>query len=480
MDENRTSPDDARSGPPSGAASRRSRGGRDTAAATVVGAILVMTLVVVALVIFRTSFVPVLEEDAEQRSMDEAAESLLGVRSDLDAHVGEQRPGRLSVPLSTSSDGAVPLAPTRPDDEVGFRSEPRSVTVYAPSATVWERNGTLLVREDPDWRVIPGTRLTIGEIDEVLDLRLRFPSVSAADGGDSVSVRVLGSDAGFQGEVTYRVEQAQGPDQAQVIAEVENSDHDAVFAQTIASIPEAQTNYEIDVMDHLVAFDHILETASKPMRIVFIDNIADVSAERAMTYRVRDQANGTTVVEPGGGMTEEPLIHTYEGGVLRYDGRNSFFVDQTYRVEHGALLLQQGDRSTLKAGPHASSGLVSAQPLDDRFKAGFGIPLLSGHDQSVAGSSTVSVTTETVRRTSVSALAPEASLNVTTAAPSAWEKWMHRHYADAGLSAALGQYEIETGEDWINVTVAGPSLLDTTDDVHLDVQTAKVRTTLER
>lgn len=455
----------------------RRRGGRDTAAATVVGALLALTLVVVALMIFRTSFVPALEEDAEERSMADTARSMLELRANLDSHVGDQRPGRLSVPVSTSSEASVPLAPAPPDDDLRTRSGTSSVTVHAPNATTWMRNGTLLVRENPDWQTIPGQRLEIKGVEEVLDLRFRFASVSAAEAGESFSVRIIGSGAGFQGQVTYTIQEGKGPDQAQIIAEVENADHEIVFRQTIETVPEAQSDYEIDVMDHLVAFDHVMETARKPMHVVFVDN--SVGAERAMTYRVRDASTETEIVEPGGGVTG--TVHeTFDGGALRYEAHNSYFVDQRYEIEHGALLLHQGNLSTVKGSPHAPAGVVESGLLGDRVKASFGLPLVTGEDRSMAGADTVSVTTETRRRTGVSALASQASLNVTTTAPGAWASWARTHYEDEGLSAADGEFSVDRGDDWVNVTVHGRSLLDSVDDVHLDLQTAHVETVLER
>lgn len=39
-------------------------------------------------------------------------------------------------------------------------------------------------------------------------------------------------------------------------------------------------------------------------------------------------------------------------GMLEYSSQNTHFVDQTYRYENGALLVVQGGRAVMKAGPH--------------------------------------------------------------------------------------------------------------------------------
>lgn len=458
-------------------------GAPDGGAATVVGALLVTSLVVVALIVFRTSAVPALEEEAEEKAMGELARALMEVRSNVDAHVGEQRPGRLSQPVTSSSSAGTPLAPDRPDDVLSFH-EGSEVTVWAPSATVWERNDTLLVRDDPDWRPVTGIELggevTIREIEQVMDLRVRIDSVSPDDDGDQFTVRALEADGGLAGRVTYEIQDtrtgAGGPVQVQIVAEVENTDGDIVFDQPIATLTEARTWYEIDVLDPSVGFDQILTSAENPMRLVLVEN--GVEAERALTYSMRSADTDTRVVDPGGGREVTPLLERYAGGTLQYEALNNFFVDQTYRLEHGALLVHQDDRAAIKTGPHIPSGTVETNALGTVTKAGLGLPLLTGSQGSTAGAEAVTVTTETQRRAGLSALAPQVSFNLTTEAPQAWEAWTRNSYEDAGLPS--GAFSIESGASWVNVTVEGTSPFSTEPDVHVDLDTARVATTMER
>lgn len=447
--------------------------------ATVVGAILVVSIIVLALLTYRNSFVPVLEEEAEERFMDQVAQALLRVRGDVDAQVGRAVTGRLSTPVPNSQGGSIPGAPPRRDNVVSFRNLTRSVTVHADDATVWHRNGTSQVHVNRDWEAIVGGSVTVGAIDAVRNLRLRFASLSSAQAGDSVTVRVV--SGGLQGLIEYSIEDTRAggggsPERSELVATVEDAAGDVVFDQTIATFTQSQTDYQVDVLNPLPGFDQVLAAVSPPFRLVFVENGMD--AEHSMTFQARNTTSDATVTIPGGGEAVAAVHREFQGGVLEYRARNNFFVDQTYQIEHGALVLRQTRGATIRAGPQAPAGRVEAGLVDPRAQAGLRLPSLVGSNATIAGAGPISVATDASSSQGLRAVASEVHVNVTTASPEAWGSWTRDHYQGAGLAA--GEFDVETGDDWMNVTVDGPSLLGTLDDVHLDLRRATVETTLER
>lgn len=453
---------------------------RDQAAATVVGALLVVSLAVVGLITFRTDFVPVWEEEAEKRFMDRVAEALLGVRSDLDRHVGASDPGRLSTPVPTSQGKATPSAPPRGGNLLSFQDRARPTTIHADDATVWRRNGTLQIRENIDWREVPGTDLTIEGVDAVLDLRVRFATLGSGNDGDSFVTRIIGATGGLRGLVRYSMEDTRtggggGPERSELVAQVEDSAGDVVFDQTIATFTQTQTDYQVNLLDPWLGFDQILASAPAPKRLIFVEN--GLEAQRTLTFQARNATGDATVVEPGGGPVE--TVHeTFPGGVLEYEARNNFYVDQTYRIEAGALVLEQPDGAALRAGPSAPSGRVEGILGQDRVGVGLALPSLDGAERTVAGAGTVTAATEAVANQGVQAVAPEASVNFTTEAPEAFASWARDHYRGAGLLP--GEFTVTAGAGFVNVTVQGPSTDPAVDDVHLDLTQARITTTLER
>jgi hypothetical protein len=458
---------------------------RDGAAATVVGAILVVSLLVAALVVYRNSFVPVIEEKAEREFMDAVSESLLQVRADLDQHVGPLDRSRLTVPVPTSQGSATPSAPPRQGNLLSVENRTRTVTVHADDATIWERNGTLQTMENLDWQAVP-TGSPVDEVQRVLDLRVKLLLLSTAQDGSTFTVSIDDANGDFAGDLQFEVKDTsqsagagQGagatPSSFDLRARVRDADQDEVLDQSIATYHESESDHQVDVLDPLLGFDQILASADKPMTLEFSEG--GLGGEFALTHAVRNDSSATTIVKPGGGPVE--TVHReFQGGFLRYEARNNFLPDQTYHLEHGALVLRQDDGNAMRSGPHAPSGRVEEGLTDNRAKLGFSVPSITGRNRTFSGAGVISVATETESEDTVRAVAPEASIEIKTDSPSAWADWADDRYQDAGL--ASGDFSITQGSDFVNVTIEGPSLLSSVDDVHLDLDRAAVDTELER
>lgn len=438
----------------------------DAAVATVVGAVLVAAIAVAGLILYRTSFVPVQEEKAEHRFSVAVAERLLEVRTDLDDHLGRTGGGTLTTPVPVGQGPGGPLAPPRSPNTIAFDPDGRTV-VHAPSARLFASNGTSLSQTEAEWTPFTGTGTVVRNITEVRELWVNI--VELAGDGDSARVRATDPD-GFAGQMRFEVEERSGgPGGTTYIlhVEVENATGDLIFDQPVVRANDVLQDYRLHATSADLPFRQVLAAAGRPFRLVFTENPLD--AEYSMTWTQTNATSGAETVHPGGG----PILSLHReaaSGALRYEARNNRFVDQTFRIEHGAVLLQQGDRAALRVPPAIGVGRV-----DDRAVLDLPLPTLSGPATSTSGRSTIAVSTTPVQRDAVRAVAQNASLNVTTEAPDAWVRFWNRSLAASLPDTA---WQVESGPDWVNATVLG--LDPTVRDVDLHLRQATIRTIMER
>lgn len=109
-------------------------------------------------------------------------------------------------------------------------------------------------------------------------------------------------------------------------------------------------------------------------------------------------------------------------GMLEYSSYNTHFVDQTYRYENGALLVVQGGRSVMKAGPHFDA----RREADGNYTVGITLISLNGVAATREGTgdvqieSTLNVYDVTTYSGAEWLQGRNLTLNITTRYPSVW------------------------------------------------------------
>lgn len=443
----------------------------DAAVATVVGAVLVAAIAVAGLILYRTSFVPVQEEQAEHRFSVAVAERLLELRTDLDEHLGRTGSGTLTTPVPVGQGPGGPLAPPRSPNMVAF-DPGGGATVHAPSARVTTSNGTSLAQTDPIWTPFTGTGTAVENITEVRELWVKLPRLDNGMDDDAARVRVNDPD-GFAGQLRASVNRTdpQGPQaDYELLVEVQNASGETIFEQPVTTFDRPVTDYRLHATSPDLPFQQVLAAAGRPLRLVFTENPLD--AEYSMTWTQTNRTSGVETIHPGGGPVVRPFRSSEASGALRYEARNNHFVDQTFRIEHGAVLLSQGGGAVLRVPPATAIGRV-----DDRAVVDLPLPTLQGPGTSTSGRSTIAVSTTPVERDTARVVASSVSVNVTTPAPDAWTRFWN-----ASLDAALPDraWTTRNGSDWVNATVSGLDADPDAFDVDLHLRQATIRTIMER
>jgi len=134
-------------------------------------------------------------------------------------------------------------------------------------------------------------------------------------------------------------------------------------------------------------------------------------------------------------------------GMLEYSSQNTHFVDQTYRYENGALLVIQGGRAVMKAGPHFDA----RRDADGNYTLGISLISLNGVAATRQGTgdvqieSTLNVYDVTTYSGSEWTTGRNMTLNITTRYPSVWADFFNSSLRQSGTGLSPTDYNITVG-----------------------------------
>ncbi|MDK2834868.1 MAG: hypothetical protein PWR29_1423 [Methanolobus sp.] len=164
------------------------------------------------------------------------------------------------------------------------------------------------------------------------------------------------------------------------------------------------------------------------------------------TSGMRITANDTAVSYNSGNFLEEL-------GTVYYTSDNSYFVDQTYAYESGALILAQGELSLMKQSPSIAIRRTDNSSNITLYLNAIQIP---GTAKAISSNSIEEVR---VRYTSSATLYAEEvlftdlTLRVDTAHPAAWEEFLRREVTSAGLGT--NEYSISSNSTSVILGLEG-------------------------
>jgi hypothetical protein len=133
--------------------------------------------------------------------------------------------------------------------------------------------------------------------------------------------------------------------------------------------------------------------------------------------------------------------------MLEYSSRNTHYVDQTYIYENGALLVIQGGRAVMKAGPHFDA----RREADGNYTLGITLISLNGvaGTREGVGDVQVETTLNVYDVTSYSGTdwlqGKNTTLNITSKYPSVWADFFNTSLRQPATGLSPSDYNITVG-----------------------------------
>jgi hypothetical protein len=278
---------------------------------------------------------------------------------------------------------------------------------------------------------------TIENISSLYEFELQL-DLSALDiGGDTFNVSLNGNKT-----IMVRVEDdGSGEFRISLMTISEGSN---IFNQTIAAGLPPKGTYSINLLDEMYKFStDILATAETPFSLAY-----------------NGTANGVFTVGCYNYSTDNEDI-SFGLGTIEYQSENAYFVDQAYSYQGGAIIIGQEDGEAIISPPFFSvdndttNHLISFSIVDV-----LGLPGKRG----ASGYGTYAIRTNYSTIEQETLIAHTIYLNITTDYPTAWERYINATLNATGLD--LGQdYEINTTQHYLVLTLYGPKKLETETDL---------------
>lgn len=404
--------------------------GKDDAISSVLGAILVFGLLVIALLTIQVKFVPVWDRDREADHMQTLGNQLGQIKSDLDRMADNRTVVPLADPLKLrpSSGGFRFFSSQHPGAEVSLHpaAAGQGFALSTNQAHVFSQDGASLFAGSETWtQVIAGD--TITNVGSVQNLRLRITNPASWGTGDSISVHLTNATGAYAGKMV-----------------VTNIDHGTTyslrfetFAASSPTIPVTITEeafnknspptYQyIDLLRQDFQFRQVLALAQAPSALTLERNNLDVDYTAA--YTVVNAGGGSTQVG-GGGTLVPDFARRILSGSLVVASRNQQYADQTYVVEHGAVILAQPDGAVMYVAPSMSVNVV-AGVVDVRWV----VPGVQGVATTVSGPATATVNLNPGTPASFVASMPILNVALTTLYGDVWAQHWTTLLQSAGLA----------------------------------------------
>lgn len=452
------------------ATARAARNARDDGVSSVLGGILFFALVVLVLVTIQTDFAPKWEEDAEAAHMNALRSQVASIKSEADRQAANATSQPVGLPLSLerTSTSRFLTSSTLPAS-VSYEPGVAGIHLEADELLVFVQGGQSLAGASEEWTEVGGSSI-VADVADVDHLRLRLQDVAAEDHGDSVSITVTDKDGDFAGRLTSYIE-VQHPDRF-INTRVERADLDVVYDQGVSFHQVSGVNFWwIDALADELHFADVLAAADGPVTLTMTEN--GMVGQFTATYveGTSGQTTGTA-----GKLLPDWSYDQSGGGTLSVEARNARFPSQTYRLQAGAVVLEQGDGRVFVAPP-----LFSASADGTTTRLSLTLPSLTGSAASAGGAHAATVVLDGGLATSLSGTAPHLTVQLNTTDADLWADHFRDRLETAGLSESSGEFELDETATQVRLTVYGRTTApaSTTHDLLVELHLAPIDVRIE-
>lgn len=412
---------------------------RDDAVSTVLGGILVFSLVVMFLVVVRTQFAPVWTEDDEAKHMSTVQGQFAALRAESDRQTSNSTSGAVGLPITLlERQTSRFFTPANLPGTVTFEPGAADVSLAAPEILLFEQNGEDLAGVDETWNAANGA---VTDVQSVRHLRLRIADPGGASDGDQVVLTVTNA-AGPVAELASTIHVHTG---GYTVRTTVRSDTGAILYDQGPSYfdGDAPAFHWVDALAPELHFRGLLAAADGPFTLSFTQT--GVSAQYSLSH-----TDSSGVLSGGSGRLLTGWSAAYQGGSLRFESQSLRFPQQEWILENGAVRIEQNDGSVMRIDPRFT---LSVSGTSTRIS--MMIPSLTGDANSVGGGGTATVTLDGSRADHLLGTVPQWSVTVESSDPAAWADIWNRALTTAGLSAGAGHFTITTGATTASLLLSG-------------------------
>jgi len=207
------------------------------------------------------------------------------------------------------------------------------------------------------------------------------------------------------------------------------------FNQTIAAALPSDEIYTINLLDDMYKFStDVVATANTPFNISYNGT---VNGEFTLSYHHYTDTN---------------INLQYKLGTIEYQSENSYFVDQTYAYQGGAIIVGQSEGEAIISPPFFSvSNDTTKHVFDVSFVDVQGLPGKRG----ATGYGTYAIRTNYSTLEQKTFIARNITLTITTDYPTAWERYINSTLNETGLKHGQ-DYQINVTQYQLAVILYGP------------------------
>jgi len=407
--------------------------GKNNAQVGVVVAILMVSLLVAVMVLIQVYYVPNWMKDKEANHMDTVADQFSNLKFSIDL----QAMSHIDVPIASSvtlgskelpyfvSSRAFGSLNVLPPTSSNF-----SISVTAQSGM--ERNLYQQLIQSPYPRDV-----NYAEGMSRLDLIIN----TLAD-GDTFNVSLNGNK---NIEVSVSLEGSG----YRILLETINGTQ-VLFNQTIAvSLP--QHEYIINLLNPDYKFyTDVLPYMNSPYNMTF-------NGTSNGDFRIKCYVYSSATISLSSNL-----------GTIRYTSDNSYFVDQTYVYEGGAVIIGQYDGEAIISPPFVSFGNYTST-----HAVNLSVVNINGiaGKTSASGYGTYSVRTNYSGYSDYMAMAKSVTINITTSYPSAWYRYLDNMIRSSGINNTTN---VSSGNGYVSMTLDGPQGSGSSYDVNFYMRTTDI------
>lgn len=410
---------------------------------TVLGGILVFSLVIIFLIMVRTEFAPRWQEEDEAQHMSAVGDQIAVLRAEADRQASNLTNQPVQVPISLlERQTSRLLSPPNLPASLSFATG-GSIEIGTSEMRVFESGGRSLLGIDEDWTNVGGSpQLT--DVEDVHHLRIRIVDPEGADDGNHVDLTITDADSQFAGRLRVYIQEFLSGYAVNVL--VQNAAGVTIYDQGESTFQQHTPPFHwTDALAPELHFIDVLAAAAKPATLDWTE--VGITGSFTVTY-----VDGGGAMAGNSGSLVSDFERTVTSGKITFEGTSQEFVQQDIHLEAGAVIVTQAEGHAMRTDP-----VFTVRVAGGQASISMNVPGLSGSSHAITTNGMASVLLESTSSNTIRGTSPDWSVKVPTTHPALWADMWTRHLESAGLTAAADHFSITTDATSASLTVYGPT-----------------------